>query len=90
MPTEAPLTCAACLVPLALAIDADWNHSVSCPTCGQTASLQEAFREAEACETAYLLGVRSERDLPTRNEGGKPPWRFVTTRMLCVLGAKRG
>ena len=89
MPTEAPLTCSVCLVPAALSVDVEWNYAVYCPTCGRTASFSDAFREAEACETAYLLGARSEGDDPIRNEGASHPWRFVTTRMLCVLGETR-
>jgi hypothetical protein len=84
MPTEAPLTCAVCLVPAALSADAEWNYAVYCPSCRRTASFSDAFREAEACETAYLLGVD-----PIRNEGASLTWRFVTTRMLCVLGETR-
>jgi hypothetical protein len=89
MPTEASLTCAVCLVPAALSVDAEWNYAVYCPTCGRIASFSDAFREAKACETAYLRGARSEGDDPIGNEGASLPRRFVTTRMLCVLGESR-
>jgi len=89
MPTVAPLACAVCLVPAALSVDADWNYVVYCPTCGQAASFSDAFREAEACETAYLLGAQIKDDDPVRKETASPPWRFVPTRMLCVLGEPR-
>ena len=84
MPAKSPLACAYCLDAVMLRVDADWVSSVMCPTCGGNALLHEAFRDAETYEADYLRGRGLKQyDGPDGRSG--PPWRFITSRMLCVL-----
>ncbi len=75
MIAESPLVCAKCLGPAELRMDDAWVETVVCPTCGQSALLSEALRDADAYEADFLCGER-------RNA---PPSGFVNSRMLCVM-----
>lgn len=75
MRVETPIACGICQGGVALSICADWVERVTCPTCHRTAGLDDAFREAEACEATYL----ASGDLHAVVDG------FVTARLLCVM-----
>jgi len=81
MPANSPLACASCFGRAALTVSADWVATISCPRCGRRTPFGDAFREADACEAAYLRSGELRSDL-----GAQPAAiRFITSRMLCVL-----
>ena len=75
MRVQTPIACGACQGAVVLSITADWLERVTCPTCRKTETLDDAFREAEAREAAYL----ADGELPVAFDG------FVTARLLCVM-----
>ncbi len=67
MPDSSPLYCGRCLVAVTLMIDASWVSTVRCPSCAETDSLENAFRESDAYLCAYISGdLTRETDPPRR------------------------
>ena len=55
MSSDSPLYCGTCIRPVQLRVAPDWSHAVHCPECRATASLEQAYDEADACLQAYVL-----------------------------------
>jgi hypothetical protein len=68
MSSGSPIFCGRCLAPVKLMIDASWVSIIVCPSCGQTDTFSNAFKEADEYAAAYFRGeITDERGQALQN-----------------------
>jgi hypothetical protein len=82
MSEESPIFCARCLAPVKLMIDASWVSTIVCPSCGESDSLENAFKQIDEYIGCYVRGELTHPTEPSSSGPQPRSFRFVPRNLV--------